>query len=265
VTALHAQGWVLAPSQALFAAASAVIVRTALDLAAARQERERVRTALGGYLSPDLFQALIKGSVDTSGTRRAIAMLFADLRGFTTWSERADPHVVRDVLNRYYDTIIPLLHAHGGTVDNFRGDGIMVMFGAPRAQEKECDSAFAAARQLLEAVARFNDSELAARGIEPLDVRIGLAYGEVIVGDLGSSQRKDYTALGDAVNVAARLQELARTIGVPVLMTRTFAERLSHADPAVRELGERALKGHSPVAVCSWTPPKWPDTPPVSA
>ena len=259
-TALHAQGWVLAPSPALIAATSAVVVRTALDLATARQERERMRRSLGGYLSPDLLQALIKGSVDTSGTRRAIALLFADLRGFTAWSERADPDVVRDVLNRYYDTIIPLLHAHGGTIDNFRGDGIMVMFGAPQTQEKECDSAFAAARQMLEAVARFNDSELAAGEIEPLDVRIGLAYGEVIVGDLGNSERKDYTALGDAVNVAARLQELARTTGIAVLMTRAFAERLSRTDPAVCQLGERALKGHSPVAVCGWTPPPWRDT-----
>ncbi|HYA66145.1 MAG TPA: adenylate/guanylate cyclase domain-containing protein [Burkholderiaceae bacterium] len=264
-TALHAQGWVLAPSQALLAAGSAVIVRTAMDLAAARQERERMRRSLGGYLSPDLLRALIKGSVDTSGTRRAIALLFADLRGFTAWSERADPDEVRDVLNRYYDTIIPLLHAHGGTIDNFRGDGIMVMFGAPQAQEQECDSAFAAARQMLEAVARFNGSELAARKVEPFDVRIGLAYGEVIVGDLGNSERKDYTALGDAVNVAARLQELARTIGVAVLMTRAFAERLSRADPALCELGERALKGHSPVAVCGWTPPQWRDTAPAQA
>jgi len=258
VTALHAQGWVLASGQAMFAAASAVIVRTALDLAWVRRERERVSTALGGYLSPDLLQALIKGRADTSGTRRAIALLFADLRGFTTWSERADPQVVRDMLNRYYGTISPVLHAYGGTIDNFRGDGIMVMFGAPQPLEHECDNAFAAARQMLESVAAFNDEELASRGIEPFDVCIGLAYGEVIVGDLGSSERRDYTALGDAVNVAARLQELARTMDVAVLMTQAFAKRLSRADPGVHALGEQALKGHSPVAVCSWMPTQGP-------
>ncbi|HXY22547.1 MAG TPA: adenylate/guanylate cyclase domain-containing protein [Burkholderiaceae bacterium] len=253
-TALHAHGWVLAPAHALVAAASAVIARTALDLADARRERERVSRALGGYLSPGLLRALIKGSVDTSGTRRAIALLFADLRGFTAWSERADPGLVRDTLNRYYTAITPLLHALGGTIDNFRGDGIMVMFGAPQLQQKQCDSAFAAARQILEVLARFNESELALRGMEPFEVCIGLAYGEVIVGDVGSSERKDYTALGDAVNVAARLQELAGTLGVAVLMTRAFSERLSRAEPGLRDLGEQALKGHSPVAVCSWTP-----------
>lgn len=254
VTALHGQGWVLAPSHAMFAAAGAVIARTALDLAQAHRERERISRALGGYLSPALLRALIKGTVDTSGTRRAIALLFADLRGFTAWSERVDPRLVRDALNRYYTAITPLLHAYGGTIDNFRGDGIMVMFGAPQPQQKECDNAFAAARQILEALARFNVSEVVALGIEPFDVCIGLAFGEVIVGDLGSSERKDYTALGDAVNVAARLQELAGTLGVAVLMTRTFAERLSEPDPGVRDLGEQALKGHSAVAVCSWTP-----------
>jgi len=256
-TALHAQGWVLAPSQAMFAAASAVIARTAIDLAGARFERERLSRALGGYLSPDLLRALVKGSVDTSGARRAIALLFADLRGFTTWSERADPQLVREALNRYYATITPVLHAHGGTIDNFRGDGIMVMFGALRSQDSQCDSAFAAARELLEEVARLNQSEHDLRGIEPFDVCIGLAYGEVIVGDVGSAERKDYTALGDAVNVAARLQELAGTMGVAVLMTRGFAERLSRADPQVCDLGERELKGHSPVVVCSWTPAQW--------
>jgi len=253
-TVLHAHGWVLAPGQAMLAGTAAVIARTTLDLASARQERERLRCALGGYLSPHLLHALLQGGIDTGGARRTVALLFADVRGFTSWSEKADPCLVRDTLNRYYASITPVLHAHGGTIDNFRGDGIMVMFGAPQAQAQACDRAFAAARQMLEAIARLNRNELLPRGIDPLEVSVGLAFGEVVVGDLGSAERKDYTALGDAVNVAARLQELAKSLGLAMLMTRAFAQRLTGTDPAVHDLGERPLKGHSPVAVCGWTP-----------
>jgi len=252
---VHALGWVLAPGQAMLAGAIAVVARGALDLAAAHRERERLRRRLGGYLSPHLLQALLRGPTDTRGTRCAIALLFADLRGFTTWSETADPEIVRDTLNRYYGRITPLLHAQGGTIDNFRGDGILVLFGAPQAQAQPCDRAFAAACQLLDAVAQMNASELTGRGVPALEVSIGLSFGEVLVGDLGSDERRDYTALGDAVNVAARLQELAKTQDATVLMTRAFARRLSAAPSDLRDLGEQPLRGHSPVAVCGWRPP----------
>jgi len=251
-TALHAAGWFVAPGGAIVAASSAVVVRTALDLARARRERERLTRTFGGYLSPQLLRAVLEDRVDGTSTRRAIALLFADLRGFTTWSETADPEVVRDALNRYYAAITPLLHAHGGTIDNFRGDGIMVMFGAPEPHVQPCDSAFAAARQIIAAIDRLNQLDFAPRGIAAIEAAIGLAFGEVVLGDLGSAERKDYTALGDAVNVAARLQELAKLLGFPVVMTQAFALRLSTAAPGWCELGTHALKGHTPVAICGW-------------
>jgi len=250
--ALHAAGWFLAPGAAILAASTAVVVRTSLDLAHARRERDRLARTFGGYLSPQLLHAVLEDRVAHGSARRAIAMLFADLRGFTTWSETADPELVRETLNRYYAAITPLLHAHGGTIDNFRGDGIMVMFGAPEPHAQACDSAFAAARQILAAVERFNRLDLVPRGVVAIEVAIGLAYGEVVVGDLGSPERKDYTALGDAVNVAARLQELAKLLGFPLVMTQAFARRLSADACGVRELGTHALKGHTPVAICGW-------------
>ncbi|HYB50735.1 MAG TPA: CHASE2 domain-containing protein [Burkholderiaceae bacterium] len=254
--ALLASGWVVEPAQGMLAGAAAVIARSTLDLASWRRERERLRRALGGYLSPHLLTALLAGEVDTRGTRRAIALLFADLRNFTSWSETVDPELVGDTLSRYYGSITPVLHAHGGTIDNFRGDGVMVMFGAPHAQSEACDQAFAAARQIFAAVEELNRGELLARGVGALQISVGLAFGEVVVGDVGSSERKDYTALGDAVNVAARLQDLAKTLGVAVLMTQAFAQRLSQPHGALQELGLQPLKGHSPVAVCGWLPPQ---------
>jgi len=128
------------------------------------------------------------------------------------------------------------------------------MFGGPEPRDRPCDDAFAAVAGMLEAIERLNRQQ-AERSSFPLSVTAGLAYGEVVYGDLGSAERKDYTALGDAVNVAARLQDLAKQLGVTVLMTQDFARQLSPGRADLRDLGMQALKGHSPVAVWGWQPP----------
>ncbi len=259
-TAAHAGGYFVPPGAPLLAATMALAALAGIDLAAARGARARLERQFGGYLSPRLVQALIEGRVDPAGTRRSIALLFADLRGFTAWSERADPGAVRDLLNRYYARITPLLHAHGGTIDNFRGDGVMVMFGAPEALPRACDAAWDAARALAAAVAGL-DAHGAGGGADAapsLAVSIGLAYGEVVFGDVGSAERKDFTALGDAVNVAARLQELASALDYPLVMTEAFAARLTAPVPGIVPLGTHPLKGHTPLAVCGWRPPPTP-------
>jgi class 3 adenylate cyclase len=252
--ALQMHGWFYAPSQGLLAGAGAAALRSVVDRGRERRERRMLAEALGAYLSPQLARRIFAGRGATQGARRAVALLFADLRGFTAWSETADPAVVLETLNRYYAAITPVLHAHGGMIDNFRGDGVMVVFDAADAADaaaQPCIAAFAAARAVCAAVERFAAAQ-AARGQARLDVSIGLAYGEVVVGDLGSADRKDYTALGDAVNVAARLQDLAKSIGLAVLMTEAFAQLLPEGQEGISQLGRRELKGHSPVAVCGW-------------
>jgi len=252
--ALHACGWFLAPGTALVSAGLAGAGRTALDLVGARRERERLARVFGGYVSPQLLDAILEDRILAGSGLHAAALLFADLRGFTAWSESAPPTAVRDALNRYYALATPILHAHGGTIDNFRGDGIMVIFGAPKPGADVCDAAFAAARELLQAIANFNREQTRPPGVPPMELAIGLAFGEVLVGDLGSPDRKDFTALGDAVNVAARLQDLGKELGYPVMMTRAFAaELVSSANCGLLDLGLQALRGHTPVAVCAWS------------
>ncbi len=252
VTVLHGAGWFLAPATFLSAAIAATITRSALDLAHARSERDRLARLFGGYLSPSLLRAILEDRVMEGSGLRAAALLFADLRGFTAWSEHADPLLVRDTLNRWLAVATPLLHARGGTIDNFRGDGIMVIFGAPERRTEVCDAAFAAARDLLKALENLNREQFARQGIPTLELAIGLSFGEVLVGDLGSADRKDYTALGDAVNVAARLEELAKQLGYPLLMTRQFALDLKHDLAGLCDLGMRELRGHSALEVLGW-------------
>jgi adenylate cyclase len=260
-TALHAFGWRLGLATPLTAGFIAVALRTSLDAAGARRERARLAQTFGGYVSPQVFEAIVAGRMGAVTGRRQMAFLFADLRGFTAWSERTEPAQVFDVLNRYFAAVTPHIHRHGGTIDNFRGDGLMVLFGAPEPHAEPCRAAFDAARDIVRHGRPLLEG-VAAPDQVALDLAVGIAFGEAVYGDLGSGERRDFTAIGDAVNVAARLQDLSKSLGYPVLMTMAVFERLDPmpeldpdwADANLRELGEVALRGHSPVSIAGWRP-----------
>jgi class 3 adenylate cyclase len=262
-TLLHAFGWRMGLAAPTLAALAVAAVRTGSDAAAARRERARLTQTFGGYVSPQVFDAIVAGRLGTDTGRREMAFLFADLRGFTAWSEATEPGRVFDVLNRYYAAVTPHIHRHGGTIDNFRGDGLMVLFGAPEPHAEPCRAAFAAARDIVQHGRHLLES-LADPARAGLDVAVGISYGEAVYGDLGSPERKDFTAIGDVVNVAARLQDLSKSLGYPVLMTMAVCQRLgpwprsgcvgSDGDAAPLPLGEVALRGHSPVSIAGWRP-----------
>ena len=264
-TLLLAGGYWLPPADALLAGGIAVVARGLLDLGRMRLQRARLAAQLGGYLSPHLLQAMFEDRAPVIAQRGTLAFLFADLQGFTRRSEAGDPERIHALLNRYFACITPLLHAAGGTIDNFRGDGIMVLFGArwhpPAAGRRRvasvpvvggsCDRALAAARAVLAAVDDLN-RELERERIAPLVVTIGLAYGDAVYGELGSVDRRDFTALGDCVNLAAHLQALAKVLSCPVLMTRAFADQLQQGTAGLQVFGPHRLKEHSPVEVLGW-------------
>jgi adenylate cyclase len=154
-----------------------------------------------------------------------------------------------DLLNRYYAAITPVLHAHGAAIDSFRGDGITAVFGAPRALPDAPCQALSAARALLAELARFN-ATLEGEGSAPLVVGIGLAWGEVVYGALGSPERRSFTVIGDPVNVAARLQDLTKVLPAPILLTDALREALGYVEAdALQDFGVQEIKGHSPVRV----------------
>jgi adenylate cyclase len=256
-TLMHALGWRLAAVAPLAAGVFAAAIRTAADLSAAQRERRRLSGTFAGYVSPQVLQAILDGRLDTGCGRRALAFVFADLRGFTAWSEAAPAEQVFELLNRYFAQLTPLIHRCGGTIDNFRGDGLMILFGAPDPHPDPCGGAFEAARAIVTCGRTLFRSD--PRGdVRALDVAVGIAFGEAVVGDLGGPDRKDFTAIGDAVNVAARLQDLSKSLDCPVLMTMQVFDRLASVrDPGMRPLpmGEVALRGHTPVAIAGWRPP----------
>jgi adenylate cyclase len=205
-------------------------------------------------VSPAILAEILAGRLKPGlrGDLAELCVLFSDVRGYTTLSEGRRPEAVIELLNRYFDRMAPAIHAHGGTVDKFLGDGIMAHFGHPASLQEPCRAAFEAARLMLQELDDLN-RELTTEGLPALRIGIGLHAGEAVVGYIGSRERHEYTAIGDTVNVASRIEGLTKEAGYPLLMTAPVAERLG-ADTGLVPLGERALKGHTPLAVFGWRP-----------
>jgi len=186
------------------------------------------------------------------GERYRLCVLFADIRGFTKRSERMTPEAVVELLNRYFSEVTRSIHDAGGTVDKFMGDGVMAFFGAPQRLDNPCVPAVQAAVDMLSGVARLNVA-LARQGEAPIAIGIGLHAGEAVVGNIGSGARHNYTAIGDTVNVASRLERLTVEVGYPLVCSVTVWDMLDQRNGFVK-LGARPIKGHQPVEIYGWRP-----------
>ena len=250
---LH-QGRYLPVAAALLVGLLALAGRWLLGALQEMGERRRLRAAFAGYVSPPVMREILQRRlpVGLGGELRHVCVLFADIRGFTTLSEGLAPQAVIALLNRYFEQVNQAIHGEGGTISCFMGDGLMAIFGAPQNMATPSVAAFAAARAMLEALQRLN-AELQAEGRAPIAIGIGLHVGEAIVGHLGSQARHDYSAIGDAVNVASRIEGLTKELGHPVICSQAVVDEL--AQPRLfTDLGPQAIKGHSPVQVWGWKP-----------
>ncbi len=173
-----------------------------------RQQRQRVTQLFSRFLDPRVVTGLVeKGETDASltGQKREITVLFSDIRGFTTLSERKTPQEIVDLLNRYFSRQVEVIFRHGGTLDKYIGDAIMAFWGAPTDQPDHARRALMAARDMELTLLKFRE-ELGADG-EHFDVGIGINSGEAVVGFIGSPEhRQDYTVIGDTVNTASRIE-----------------------------------------------------------
>lgn len=175
-----------------------------------RQERERVRSVFRRYVSPQVAEQLLSaGGEFGDPSERDVVVLFADLRGFTTLTERIDPRVlVERILNRYFTAMTEVLYAHDGTIDKFLGDGIIGVFGSPIAHPDDPQRALTAAVNMQQAFRRLSDEWRAELDLD-IGMGIGVSYGSAVIGNIGSEQRQDYTLIGDVVNTANRLSGVA--------------------------------------------------------
>ena len=248
--ALTGRGWgvpIAAPLSAGLLLGALGIVANYLREWHARRSLARL---FGHYLPPERVRAMASDpdrflDVASSAENRELTVLFCDLRGFTPMSEQMAPERLRELLNLYFLRMSQIIHGHGGTLDKFIGDAVMAFWGAPQPDEQHAAHAVRAAMAMIAAIVPLN-AELAARGLPPLSPCIGLATGVVCVGDLGSALRRSYTAVGDGVNLAARIESTTRAYDVPLLAadnTRAAAGDLAGCEWV--EVDEVAVKGRS--------------------
>jgi adenylate cyclase len=208
-----------------------------------RNDRRRVTQLFGRFLDPRVVTELVErggADADTAGQRRNITVLFSDIRGFTTLSEKQTPAQVVELLNRYFRLQVDVIFRHQGTLDKYIGDAIMAFWGAPTHQPDHARRALAAAREMEHAVLRFKN-ELGAAGHD-FDIGIGLNSGEAVVGFVGSPEhRQDYTVIGDAVNTASRIE--GATKGRARILVSAATRVAAGKGFQFRDHGPVALKG----------------------
>jgi adenylate cyclase len=207
---------------------SAVAAQTAVTVetvkAHKRLAREEIARANYSRFMPEYVVKQLLENPDSfklGGTNQTITILFADIRGFTAFSETEKPEKVVGVLNRFFSTMSGIIFVHGGTLDKYIGDGLMAIFGAPTATPEDAENAVKAAVAMQKRLAVLN-TELESEGFNKISVGIGLHTGEATVGYIGSEQRSEYTAIGDTVNLASRLESNAS--GGQILISEATAQ-----------------------------------------
>jgi adenylate cyclase len=205
---------------------------------------KRVKSSLSRYMSKDVVEKLLADEDNPAlgGVRQDVTILFSDIRSYTSLTENAGAHEIVEMLNEYFSRMVDVIFERNGILDKFIGDAIMAVFGVPFARpEADPVNAVEAALDMQAHLAAYN-KERVARGQSPIKTGIGLASGEVVCGNIGSEKRMDYTVIGDAVNLASRLEGATKQYGVHILIGEHLRARIG-ARFACREIDRLRVKG----------------------
>jgi adenylate cyclase len=207
------------------------------------------RERLGRYFSPQVAIEIEKGTSGLSdGQWCEVTVLFSDLRDFTTLSERLDTHDIVKLLNQYFEHMVHLVFEHGGTLDKYIGDGMMAYFGAPLATPNHAERAVQCALAMKAALVDINVRR-AALGEPLLRMGVGLHTGMAVIGSIGAPHRREYTAIGDTVNLAARIEQLTKVHNEDILLSSETRDRAG-TELKFKEITESTVKGrHASVRV----------------
>jgi len=206
-------------------------------------ERERLREAFGTYLDKSVAEYILSEGFSEEGEEVEVSILFCDVRDFTSFAAQADAKDVVMQLNALFAVVVPIVNRHGGHVDKFVGDGLLAMFGAPEPFPDHADRAVRAACEMA--------SVVNAEDEPGFHIGVGVNTGRVVAGSIGGAGRLNFSVIGDAVNIASRVEAATRDLDEDVLITETTAEQLSD-DIEVTDCGEHDLKGlPEPLSLCA--------------
>lgn len=228
---LHRAGWVLPLAPMQMAAIVLFLAVYGLRFTFGERERGRVREMFSRYVSGAVVQALLAAPdmPKLGGQAAEITVLFSDIRNFTTLSERLQPEEVVEILNRWFEAACTVLREEGGSIDKFIGDAVMAEFGVPLTQPDHARRAVRAALRLAEVALGWRQwlqQRFPGHDLPQFAIGIGLHSGMAVVGNIGSSQRMEYTAIGDTVNLASRLEGVSKTLGCVVVASRATVDQV---------------------------------------
>ena len=206
-----------------------------------------IRKAFSRFVPEQIIDELVDGAETEAkvgvGEKRDVAILFCDIRSFTNISEHNKPETIVSFLNRYFTIMCTIIKKYGGTIDKFMGDAIMALFGAPVSYEDNCRRAVAAAQEMREAVEKIEMEDLVLPVGMKFNIGIGIHYGDVIVGSIGSEDKTDYSVIGDNVNLASRLEGLTKTYGTMILISEAVKDDIQDEEFIFRHLDNVKVKG----------------------
>ncbi len=236
-------GWFLAPATPVAAVALVLLGVVAENFWREQRRKRDIQAMFGAYVDPQVVAELVRNpaSIRLGGERREATVFFSDLAGFTDLSEKLPPEQMVEVVNAYLDETSECLHRHGAYVDKYIGDAVMAVLGAPQNLPNHALAACRAALEAQQAIISINARYADKVGVR-LEVRIGLNTGEMIVGNLGSSRKKNYTVMGDAVNLASRLEGANKAFGTGILLGEETARRVQDG-MVTRPLARLRVKG----------------------
>ena len=220
------------------------LTQTFNEMSAGLRDRDFIKSTFGRYVSPAVMRDILAGNIQLGGEVSDVTILFSDIRGFTTLSERREPEWLVGLLNEYFTHMDRIIRESGGSINKYLGDGILALYGAPERLENAAERAVESAFAMQEVLETYQ-----ADTPTPIRIGVGVHSGDAVVGNIGSESRTEYTVIGDAVNLASRIESLTKQYGQPILVSENTASRLS--DKWRLRLVDRAqVKGrHVPVTL----------------
>ncbi len=195
------------------------------EMTSGLREREKMRNLFDKLHGSSITDELLNSSMSPSGTSKEVVVFFSDIRGFTDYSEKHTAEEVVEMLNSYFEVMVGIINKHNGVVDKFIGDAIVAVWGVPEKGERDCHDAITACMEMRKALVDYNDARI-AKGEVPIKTGAGLNFGHAISGTIGSSERMEFTVIGDTVNTAAIIEASTKGFGTDLLISQSIVDEI---------------------------------------